>query len=357
MIGDPHKRVYPLATERWPLKYDRNGHGVLTPSRQLPHPYSVWNRTGARRLDVRKEWRVYHQVTWNKREHHDFEQHQFMKFPPVEEQTKDWTILDATPQTLMTAGAAEEIKKDLKCAPFKPRFLVMNRDAFSRGYSQFVMEGDTLFIQTRRGKNFLKELEYQSTEGSLAKHKVCHDMMNEPEALMKDIRRVRLALQTCVYFQPPLYRDDAAQRNKIQQVFVNFLPYGFVALGLKYWLHVFDYDASLFRVVDTNTLKGLNGPQMMDMVEDVYDMKRMLPRCPTARSKEDEDGCTAWNRYDAAVKACGNQLRSYSGKADYTMGDAAGLKKYKDISDRWGKIMNDLIAEYNITRVVARKAR
>ena len=297
---------------------------------------------------------MYDQASWMKRENHDFEQHTYMRFPPVEEGTKDWTMLDATPDSLMTAGTAEEVKKDLKCAPFKPRFLVMNRDALSRGYSQFVME-DTLFVQTRRGKNFLKELEYQFTRGSLAKYKICHDMMNEPEALMKDIRRVRQALQTCAYFKPPLYRDDAAQRNdKIQQVFVNFLPFGFVALGLKYWLHVFDYDTSLFRVVDTNTLKGLNGPQMMGVVEDVFDVKRMLPRCPTASSKEDEDGCTAWNRYDSGLRACGSQKNSWSGKEGYTMGAAAGLKKYKYISDRWGKIMDDLIAEYNITRVAAR---
>ena len=336
------------------MKYDRNGQGVLSPLRMLPGPYSTWNRTGrARRLDVRKEWRVYHMAAWDKRENHDFEQHQFLKFPPVEEETKDWTILDATPDSLMTAGTAEEVKKDLKCAPFKPRFLVMNRDALSRGYSQFVME-DTLFVQTRRGKNFLKELEYQFTQGSLAKYKVCHDMMNEPEALMKDIRRVRLALQTCVYFKPPLYRFPVKQYRG-QPTFVNFVPFGFVALGLKYWLHVFDYDASLFRVVDTNALKGLNPHQMMGVVEDVYDMKRMLPRCPTARSKE--EGCTAWNRYDTGLKACTKQMNSWSGKDGYTMGDAAGLKKYKDISDRWGKIMDDLIAEYNITRVVARKAR
>ena len=337
MVGDPRKRAYPLATERWPIEYDKKGQAVIRPSQMIPEPYIVWNRTGARRLDVRKEWRVYHQAGWAKQEKPGLEKYHYLRFPPVEEGTKDWTMLDGSPFNLMTPGAAEEVRKDLKCAPFKPRFLVMNRpDALARAYSQFVMEqSDRAFVPSR-GRNLYKELESQK-KGSLSKP-VCQMMMNEPEALMKDIRRVRHALQACMYVKIPHP--------------ANLLPFGFTALGLKYWLHVFDYDVSLFRVVDMNSLKGLDAPQMMGLVEDVFDMKRMLPRCPAVDSKEDEEGCTAWNRYDSGLRACGSQKNSWSGMEGFTMGDPEKLKKYKDISDRWSKILEDLIVEYNITRWV-----
>ena len=350
MIGDPRKRVYPLATERWPIRRDRNGQAVIQPSHMIPEPFTVWNRTGARRLDLRKEWRVYHLASWTKQETPGLEQYHYLRFPPVEKETKDWTMLDATPHSLMIPGAADLVKEDLRCAPFKPRFVVMNRDALSRGYSQFVME-DTLWKQVRRGKNYFDELEYQSKQGSMGKHEICKMMMNEPEALIKDIRLVRLALQTCIFFDSPLYTDVDLLKRKLkkQQYVVNLFQFGFTALGLKYWLHVFDYDTSLFRVVDTNSLKAIDADQMMGVVENLFDMKRMLPRCQTAVS--DDPTCTPWNQYDPASKECGWKLNSWSGKADFTMGDPVKLQKYQKISDRWGKIMNDLIVEYNITRV------
>ena len=338
MVGDPRKRAYPLATERWPLEYDDNGQAVIRPSHVIPEPYIVWNRTGARRLDVRKEWRVYHKASWTRQASPGLEKYHYLRFPPVEKETQDWTMLDGTPFNLMTPGAADELKEDLKCAPFKPRFLVMNRDPLARGYSQFVME-QSLYYQPARGRDFYNELESQSTakKGSLSKYPFCQMMMQEPEALMKDVRRVRRALQLCTYFKAPYV--------------ANLLPFGFVALGLKYWLHVFDYDASLFRVVDTSSLKGLDAHQMMGLVEDVFDMKRMLPRCPAVDSKE--DGCTAWNRYDSGLRACGSQQNSWSGKEGFTMGDPEKMKKYRTLSDRWGKILDDLIVEYNITRWVS----
>ena len=352
MVGDPRKRAYPLATERWPLEYDDNGQAVIRPTHMMPEPYLAWNRTGARRFDVRKEWRVYHKAAWVKGEAPGLEKYHYLRFPPVEEGTKDWTMLDGTPFNLMTPGAADELKEDLKCAPFKPRFLVMNRDPLARGYSQFVME-QSLGYHEARGRDFYNELESQSTakKGSLSKYRVCQMMMQEPEALMKDVRRVRQALQTCMHGEPPYNVEAVGQVIRHQKYVANLLPFGFVALGLKYWLHVFDYDASLFRVVDTSSLKGLDAHQMMGLVEDVFDMKRMLPRCPAVDSKE--DGCTAWNRYDSGLRACGSQQNSWSGKEGFTMGDPEKMKKYRTLSDRWGKILDDLIVEYNITRWVS----
>ena len=336
LIGNARKRPYPLALERWPTQYDDNGQGIIRRSFEMPPRFQMWNRTGDRRLDPREEWRVYDNMHWMSL---DFlEEQETLRFPPVERATKNWVMLDSTPFYLMNPGAADQARKDLQGAPNKPVFVVMLRDVLSRAHAHFLVERHPELRGVDSNavtQEFATVLEAQMEgQASLA---VCRALFESPEHVMRDVRRVRHALEVCIY---PTGAPESG---------FAYMPTGFVALGLRYWLHVFGDDASLFRVIDVDDLRGLTPLELMDVLARAFDLRRMRRKCsgPHANAVR----CTTWHRHDVGIGACRHEPEWTRTFTDNFNRNVTELAKFHRLSKRWTAQLTRLLAKYDIVRV------
>ena len=345
MVGNTTYRPYPLGQMRWPVQIGYpEGEPIIRLSPSLQNR-RLWNRTGFRRWDPPKEWWVYPAMGKYGKLPMGFLQR--LRLPPVEEESKDWVLMDATPDQLMIYHAADAAAEDLRNAPFSPRFLVLHRNALDRAYSHFL-----LFTELRRLWGWQEETELVFANRLHAQHKIlrripiCEKMLHSPEEVMADINLVREALRQCMY-------DPDEDEQPM------YLPFGFAALGAKYWVSKFHI--SNFRFARTTTLKTFDEDATMTFLEATFGLKRMLPRCTSPKHWR-LSNCTGQRYYDQAYEFCGKNSQSLKSQAwtkreglKYSKGPASDLLEYQAIADKWAVLFDDLLVELDVKEYSAKQ--
>ena len=349
MVGDAARRSYPVARERWPLEFSKSGEpewgDSLWGGHRIPTTH-MWNRTGYRRWDPPKEWYIYSNLgsSWDTPK--GFVQRR--RFPPVEEGSKGWVLMDATPTYIMRPAAADGIRRDFRDvpagSPLSPTFLVMLRDPVDRAYSHFL-----LFSSQRKSRGlkeddaahrvFARHLEEELSR--LRSVPVCRMMVEEPEALVADMLLVRRALSTCVDTEEGYWTKP------------NFFAQSFVALGLRYWLHQFP--PHQFRLMRTADLKLLDAGGVQHVLGDLFDMAPMKPRCKVP-GQVDNPACTPQLQYDHADLFCSKDspalaAQSWTGRSKrmrYRKGGEGELAPFRKIAERWEAILLVMLQEHKM---------
>ena len=338
MTGNTSKQLYPDASMRWPLTRGPGGEPVWSASPKMDVDRS-WSRTGYRRWDSNKEWWTYPVIARRAYNMRGFKQP--YRFPPVESESIKWTLMDSTPDQIMIPEAADALRGDLKGAPFDPTFLVMKRSVVSRAYSHFL-----LFTELRSQwgwgpeptKVFSRKLDEQ--HNILTNITICRELIEEPEKVILDFNKTLLALQKCMY--------DPRKASQMM-----YLPFGFTALGVRYWFELFD--AKFFKFMELDEVAKMNGslPKLFNFFEDTFPgMKRMLPRCENA-SDWNSGTCTGHLLHARSLKTCGSDSESRNSQAwtrrgvpGYSKGSKKDLARYHEIGKRWSAVFDDLLQRY-----------
>eukprot|EP01060_Flectonema_neradi_P012328 TRINITY_DN19186_c0_g1_i1.p1 TRINITY_DN19186_c0_g1~~TRINITY_DN19186_c0_g1_i1.p1 ORF type:complete len:555 (+),score=55.84 TRINITY_DN19186_c0_g1_i1:44-1666(+) len=346
MLGNKTSLSYPSANSRWPTEWYPNGEPTYAFRSIEPQLHHTWNRTGFRRFDPPKESWLYVEIGRNfrykGRPKKFWSAVQISRFPPVEPESKNWVVTDSTPDYLMIPKSAQALYLDMQGSPWKPRFVVMHRDPVARGYSHFL-----LFAELKRLWGWKKQgtpdfsVKLDEQHNILIREPICKEMLYQPEIVLWDVRKTYDALRKCMY-EPQKLND------------VMFLPFGFTALGLRYWLSLFDADQ--FTLVKMSTLKKMNTTgKLWDFYEQTFPgMKRMKPRCEL-ESEIKDNSCTPWNRHALALERCGPNSPALAAQAwtnrsglTETRGSEIRLERYKNIGKRWDELLIELMANYSI---------
>ena len=340
MFGNSSKRYYPLASERWPTIKLAGGEPQYTTS-PVMEGLKLWNRTGFRRWDPPKEWWTYPEIGRYALEYRGFLNTQ--RFPPVEKESKNWFLIDSTPDMIMVPKAAQSLSKDLEGSPFQPRFLVMERDALTRGYSHFLLFTQ-LRVQWGWGEEtttvFADKLDEQ--HAILEKIPICNEMMYQPMNVLRSYDKTYLALRWCMY--------DPTKRNQVM-----FLPFGFTALGVRYWFSKFDPNRFTFLKMKDFRKIGRSPEQLRTFYEHAFPgLERNKPRCENA-GDWNSGNCTGWHLDEIATEMCGPdspalKAQAWSGRSgmNYTKGSAERLAKYKEIANSWSDAYDEILLMNNI---------
>ena len=338
MFGNSSKRYYPLASERWPTIKLAGGEPRYTTS-PVMEGLKLWNRTGFRRWDPPKEWWTYPEIGRYASDLRGFLNTQ--RFPPVEKESKNWFLIDSTPDMIMVPKAAQSLSKDLEGSPFQPRFLVMERDALTRGYSHFLLFTQ-LRVQWGWGEEtttvFADKLDEQ--HAILEKIPICNEMMYQPMNVLRSYDKTYLALRWCMY--------DPTKRNQVM-----FLPFGFTALGVRYWFSKFDPNRFTFLKMRHFKKIAKSPEKLHTFYEHAFPgLKRNKPRCKNA-GDWNSGNCTGWHLDEIATEMCGPdspalKAQAWSGRSgmNYTKGPKERFTKYKDISDSWDKAYKNLLEKH-----------
>eukprot|EP01060_Flectonema_neradi_P027141 TRINITY_DN3677_c0_g1_i2.p1 TRINITY_DN3677_c0_g1~~TRINITY_DN3677_c0_g1_i2.p1 ORF type:complete len:514 (+),score=92.33 TRINITY_DN3677_c0_g1_i2:79-1620(+) len=341
MFGNSSKRTYPMASERWPVTRLEGGEPDYSTS-PLLEPFRLWNRTGYRRFDPPKEWWVYPEMGRYPTEFRGFVNTQ--RFPPVEEPSKNWFVIDSTPDSIMIPKAAQALALDLEGAPFEPSFLVMHRDVVNRAYSHFL-----LFTSLRVMWGWKEETMEVFTDRLDQQHAVlesipiCRKMLYQPFEVIQSLDDTYNALRWCMY--------DPKIRNQVM-----YLPFGFTALGLRYWISKFKPENFRFLKFSTMKVIGKDPKKLFDFYEDIFPgIKRNLPRCEKA-DQWNSGNCTGWQLHSQAELMCGPDSPALASQAwtrrkdlNFTKGKPENLEKYQKIAENWDKAFDALVSEYNLS--------
>eukprot|EP01059_Diplonema_ambulator_P014644 TRINITY_DN25577_c0_g1_i1.p1 TRINITY_DN25577_c0_g1~~TRINITY_DN25577_c0_g1_i1.p1 ORF type:complete len:469 (+),score=53.34 TRINITY_DN25577_c0_g1_i1:81-1409(+) len=326
LSGDPEHHPYPRAAMRWPVKFDPVTNEPILKSQGFIGGWS-WNRTGYRRWDPAKEWRIY--ISSGEDGSSARYRKLFSSMPPVEAESHKWSLLDATPTYLMNPWAADNVYADHKHNPRKLRFMVTWREAMARSFSHFVMIVGKQNNHVRSGAFMSRmhgEMEYWN------KTKGCEALF-DPEQLLqradKDITVLRDVLRRC--FKPR-----------------SFLGHSLPVLGLRYWLSKFH--PSQFTVVKTESLKNEDPFYLIDILEKAFDYTRLPPPCKGKLTPS----CSGPIFYQSALDRCrdtGIRAASYSKMAS-TLNVDKGTPTEKApvhaLFKQYRKAMRDLIDRYQI---------
>eukprot|EP01060_Flectonema_neradi_P020162 TRINITY_DN2767_c0_g2_i4.p1 TRINITY_DN2767_c0_g2~~TRINITY_DN2767_c0_g2_i4.p1 ORF type:complete len:593 (+),score=140.19 TRINITY_DN2767_c0_g2_i4:108-1781(+) len=340
MFGNSSKRYYPLASERWPTETLPGGEPLYTTS-PVMEGLRMWNRTGYRRWDPPKEWWTYPEIGRYANDFRGFLNTQ--RFPPVEEESKNWFLIDSTPDMIMVPKAAQALAADLESTPYDTRFLVMERAALSRAYSHFLLFTQ-LRVQWGWGEEtttvFADKLDQQ--HAILEKIPICNEMMYKPAEVLRSYDKTYLALRWCMY--------DPTKRNQVM-----FLPFGFTALGVRYWFSKFNPKKFTFLKM-TDFKKIAKSPEKLHtFYEHAFPgLKRNKPKCE--RVEDWNSGtCTGWHLDEIAEEMCGPnspalKAQAWTGRTglNYTKGPKERLEKYETIADGWTKVYEDLLNENDL---------
>ena len=337
MSGNSSMLLYPPTNARWPAERGP-GKEPITDSGPALRPAKFWNRTGSRRWDAPKELWIYPEM--GKFGHSIRGAHQPLRLPPIEEESKNWVLMDSTPDSIMIPQSAQAMVRDLQGAPFTPTFLVMQRDVVSRAYSHYLLFSCSLrpFFKWKpeKVKVFTTRLELQLK--TLESIPVCYEMLYEPEKVLKDLNKVTAALLQCLY--EPRERDIPM-----------YLPFGFTALGLKYWLTKFPKEQFNFMRIDE--LKKMDSPEKLwNFFESIFPgMKRMKPRCKKARDWS-SPSCTGHLAYNKGMLFCGKdspalKKEAWTGREGlkFSKGKPEDLTKFEAIGKRWTALYDQMVEE------------
>eukprot|EP01060_Flectonema_neradi_P007113 TRINITY_DN14932_c0_g1_i1.p1 TRINITY_DN14932_c0_g1~~TRINITY_DN14932_c0_g1_i1.p1 ORF type:complete len:618 (+),score=92.56 TRINITY_DN14932_c0_g1_i1:28-1881(+) len=337
MSGNDSMLLYPPTNARWPAKRGP-GNEPITDSGPALRPAKFWNRTGARRWDAPKELWIYPEM--GKFGHTIRGAHQPLRLPPIEEESANWVLMDSTPDSIMIPQSAQAMARDLKDAPFDPTFLVMQRDPLARAYSHYLLFSCSLrpFFKWKPEKVRVFSVRLELQLKTLESIPICHEMLYQPEEVLKDLNKVTSALMRCLY--EPRERDIPM-----------YLPFGFTALGLKYWLTKFPKER--FNFMKMEELRKMDSPdKLWTFFETTFPgMKRMKPRCNKPRDWASPK-CTGQLAYDKGMLFCGKdspalKKEAWSGREGlkFTKGDPEDLKKFDVIGKRWTALYDEMVAD------------
>ena len=342
MNGNPLKVVYPQASRRWPSKTTKHGEPVSTTSR-FELKRRLWNRKGFRRWDVPKEPWNYIQMGRHAGTFREYFARR--RFPPVEEESNHWGLVDSTPDQIMIPEAAVAAYLDLQKSPFIPRFLVIDRDPVDRAYSHFMLFTDLKKKFNRKPEQFtvfVDRLDQQHDK--LIKIPICEEALYRPERVVSSKDKVFSALKNCMYEYDPL-----------QDPQVYYLPFGFIALGLRYWVELFGINKFLLlRFTDLSKMK--TPTQVVRMFEKAF--PTLVRNPPLCENPSDWVGgrCTGPQRFNESELNCGQQSpylfaqawTKKSASLGYTIGDETRLAKYREIGKRWQRVLKNMSDELDI---------
>eukprot|EP01060_Flectonema_neradi_P027283 TRINITY_DN36895_c0_g1_i1.p1 TRINITY_DN36895_c0_g1~~TRINITY_DN36895_c0_g1_i1.p1 ORF type:complete len:567 (+),score=49.87 TRINITY_DN36895_c0_g1_i1:32-1732(+) len=342
MNGNPLKTVYPEMSMRWPSNRSASGEPITTKS-----PFELnrrlWLRRGFRRWDLPKEPWNYIQMGRHAGTIREYFARQ--RFPPVEPESSLWGIVDATPDQIMIPEAAVSAFLDLRGAPFKPRFLVIDRDPVDRAFSHFMLFTDLKKKYKRAPEPFsvfADRLDQQHAR--LVKIPICWELLHQPEAVVRSREKVFAALKSCMYEQDPL--DDPQ---------VYYLPFGFVALGLRYWAELFGADS--FLLLRFTDLVKLDTPvKVMRVFEKAF--PTLVRNPPPCHNDSDwvSNLCSGPQRVLETDLNCGQDSpylhaqawTKKSASLGYSIGEENRLEKYRNIGKRWQAVLQNMTADLGI---------
>ncbi|KAJ9457903.1 hypothetical protein DIPPA_17926 [Diplonema papillatum] len=326
--GDREHMPYPRPNVRWPVRKDRYGEPV---SWHTAFAFeNAWNRTGFRRWDLLKEPRAY---LGCENYTSPVYYRTFESFPPVEEGSKNWEILDATPTYISNVRAVENVYVDHLHDLTRPRFVVVWREPFARMYSHFVMiVGRKPSVQPHAFVARMRK-DYQH----LLREPGCRVVIDDPESLMRSENKalLRYVLNKCF-------------------VFPKYLSFSLPVLGLRYWLHHFD--ASQFTVIKTQAMSKPEPEPLIATLEEAFDLKA-LPKCEDGQNWRTENcaGPGFWSQITSMCsdpKARGhNRAASYSARAKtaaISKGTEEDQAPYLALFAKYEALMQKLIEDFNI---------
>eukprot|EP01064_Diplonema_japonicum_P016393 TRINITY_DN24418_c0_g1_i1.p1 TRINITY_DN24418_c0_g1~~TRINITY_DN24418_c0_g1_i1.p1 ORF type:complete len:535 (+),score=67.63 TRINITY_DN24418_c0_g1_i1:72-1607(+) len=327
------RRPYPKPALRWPLFSTPTGEPIIRNTAFISS--GVWNRTGYRRWDLQKEPRVYRRCgpvgspTYYKL---------FEAFPPVEPDTKEYDVLDATPTYIHAISAIESVYNDFKHDLSRPRFVVGIRDGLDRAFSHFVMIASMQSRKQTAARNIF--LSRMNDELSIWDRPVCRVLKTNPESLLGEDGKDDLAkvLRSC--FSNPSY-----------------LGLSLPVLGLRYWLHHFS--ASQFTAVRIEALKKEDPNFALDLLASAFNHTRLPPVCPPGNDAAWKTGsCTGPTTWNHVKELCSdprasgrNRQASYSSKAD-TLGLSKGTeeetKPWRELFSKFDAMLVGVLKEHKV---------
>ena len=359
MVGNASNRPYPLSQMRWPIYIGKpEGEPIVKLSTPLINN-RVWNRTGYRRWDAPKELWTYPDMGRYPQLPQGWLQRR--RFPPVEPESAFWALMDATPDQLMIPEAADAAAADLRGAPFAQSFLVMLRSPLDRAYSHFL-----LYTELRRLWGWSPEPLTVFAEKLHLQHRmlrarpVCERLLDDPAGVLADEDLTRRVLVECMYEDPDaemlakagLPPNASHSEYRLARIPM-YLPFGFAALGARYWMDRFPQ--AYFRFAHTATLKQLDEAGTMRFLQRTFDVDPMKPRCASA-SDWQSTTCTGARRYDHAYLFCGKNSPALTSQAWskregllYEKGSAEALQEYTALSERWHGLFVTFLKTRGIT--------
>ena len=348
MWGNASHRPYPMAQELWPFNFTAaSGEPVVGNSPEMEN-FMMWNRTGFRYFDAPLEWWAYPEAGRYPTTGRGWMQRR--RFPPVEEDSKNWVVMDATPDQLMIPVAADAVAADFQQHRDWPVFNVVWRDPVERAFSHFLLFAELRVLWgwgEEPDTHFPNVLEQELQR--LNRKEICRRMLYEPEELLTDVIAVQEALQKCMY--DPRHRDQ-----------VHYLSFGFAALGMAYWTHHFP--PSQFRVLRHTDMVKLDAEQTIQFLEATFGFSRMPPRCKQVRGWMNQDGqCTGQYRHDTSLPYCSAESPNLNrglrkrvlSKQKFTKGTSAELQEFRAIAKAWDAAFAKMIQEKSIPVYNARR--
>ena len=303
MLGNKTRYPYPYAGERWPTKRHPVTSEIIIDPLASPDKEDTWGRSGQRRWDPPKEWFVYERCGEHPHPHPACS-HQRARWPPVEKATKDFVLMDASPDTLMNPHAANQTYFDLRRVQshprMRPRFIVTLQPPLVAAWHEFGIyyrfrlrpqrNYEAMFIEPRGLQRAptveeLAEVEKQDVQDSFWAHigqelgameeiPVCKAAFDDPAAFMRDAAAdptlARDALELCGHRMVGKHRGE---RWKMP----HFLFNAFHGVGVRHWLHL-GFEADQFVAVPTEELRWYSPEEVMDFLETAAPHMRRLPK-------------------------------------------------------------------------------
>ena len=334
MWGNKTRMLYPPASYRWPINRGEGGEPLYEDTAEQAW-YKRWNRTGYRRWDVSKELWIY--PYYGRDGGSQFTHLTLQRFPPVEVASKNYILTDSTPDHIMIPEVAQALKLDMRRAPFDPKFVVLSRDVVDRGFSHFRLfsvdlrkhfgwEPETIMVYSDKLNEQMKYLESVP---------ICYKMLYQPRQVLNDLKLVAEALTKCIYHPRHPKRESL------------YLPWGFTALGLRYYLSKFP--AQSFFFLRNQDLRKMNMSNIQNFFSEV--VPGLTPNQPTCMNASDWylGNCTGPILAKKSELFCGrdspdSKLQSWSHRnISYVKGSEKSLAKYRKIGERWDSLLEKLV--------------
>ena len=336
MTGNDSNRPYPMSAERWPISRHQTGETIADPFAENGVK-DVWGRTGFRRWDPPKEWFVYAECGGAPHPSPLCSHHR-ARWPPVEPGSDKWRVIDASPETLMSAAAANQTFFDMKSVlsdpTLRPVFIVPTqvplltaRYDFSVYFKHRIRPfvdytayfKDPEGLRTEPSKEELSAIIeadeerrfWEHIDDELAahhEHPLCKKVVEDPAQFLKEIHiNIRTTHEAQEMLTQCLYRmvGDRTERHRRPY----FLLSNFYGVGLAHWLAT-GFSSDQFVQVPTEELRWYTPEQVLSLFEDALPgMKKIKPRCenPASWDVTDRAGetiCSGHIAWDKAQLFC-----------------------------------------------------
>ncbi|KAJ9467063.1 hypothetical protein DIPPA_00527 [Diplonema papillatum] len=338
--GHPRVKPYPPAWKRWPVGRHDNGEPEEGLTITQYNGVQSWNRTGFRRFSIGKEPHVYMRVPrWDRMEYYRV----FEGYPPVEPESKDWTVMDGSPVYLMLPRVAERVFEDHCSNLEKLRFVVGWRGGLARAFSHFAMFAAWGSVNA---SHFIDRLRFERSIWD--RDAACTVLIDNPDAILDMPRlRLRFVLQHC------FVETEAPPGD--QSFFGQSLP----VVGLRYWLHFFP--AKHFTVIRTAALETRDPHHTANILAAAFNLTATRGPCPGGAGWGPSSTCAGeheWDDiYDSCTDAKGTGARRpasfswYSSKLGIVRGSREERKPFRELFARYDDLMLKLVRRFGVRLV------